>query len=447
MNKLIGIWGLGVVGESLVRYLVSIGGSNLMAYDSKLTPERLASLQLPLCVQVVDKLEDFLAQADLIIPSPGVNLTNYQAYASKFISEVDFFFERWQKPIIAITGTLGKTTLTTQITELLQKLNVAAVAGGNIGPAMCDLLNPDLDFDHRGAQVAIVELSSFQLEYDRQFAPDLAILTNFYPNHLDRHQTMVAYLEAKLQIFKYQNSDQAALVPLELLASLPRVTSQLYAFSLQAPVSLPKNCLGVFYLQDQQIKLWTNAGTSSVLDLADLQIATHQINLVILGAVVYLWGLQAQLKALAPIQVKAQIEHRLEMFHTCNQIDFYNDSKSTVAQATLAAVTRLQGRPTILILGGLGKGVDREPLIAQLVGQVKMIICFGGEASSLGQYCQKYQVPSLVFSDLEQVVLALVNLAQSGDQILLSPAGASFDLFANYVARGREFKRLIRERF
>lgn len=451
MSKLIGIWGLGVVGESLVRYLIGEGQSDLLVYDHKLTPERLANLQLPGTVQVLNKLEDFLNQADLIIPSPGVDLTNYQAYADKLVCEVDFFFERWHRPIIGITGTLGKTTLTTQITELLQKLGVGAVAGGNIEPAMCDLLRSAVadscDGTISGQQQAVLELSSFQLEYAQHFAPDLAILTNFYPNHLDRHGTIAAYLAAKLKIFQYQTANQIALVPLEQLASLPKINSQLYGFSLQAPEDLPAYCMGIFYLQDHQVKLWTSTGVISVLDLANLQISTHQINLVILGAVVYLWGLQASLKALAPVQITAQIEHRLEKFHTFNQIDFYNDSKSTVSESTLAAVARLQGQPIILILGGLGKGVDREPLIAKLQSQVKMVVCFGSEAGQLNQYCQKYQIPSLVFSDLSPVVSALVSLVQPGDQVLLSPAGSSYDLFANYVARGREFKRLVQESF
>ena len=440
LNAKVGIWGLGVVGNSLARYLVKAGCANLLIYDKKITPESLSDLHLPIVVQTLTDLERFLSGCDYIIPSPGIDLTNYRAYKHKFITELDFFFDHWRKPIVGITGTLGKTTLTTQLTELLQKMGLNAVAGGNIEPAMCDLLDGS-------GQLAVLELSSFQLEHARYFAPDLAIWTNFYPNHLDRHQTMAAYYGAKLKILSYQTAAQKALVPFELLLELPAVEVQLFGFSLQVPASIPINCQGVFYLYDQQIRLRTCANDQLIMELSQLQIGTHQINLVILGAVIYLQGLQSRFNALAPIAINAQIEHRLEKFHTFNQIDFYNDSKSTVAQATLAAVRRLRlnssVRPVILILGGLGKGVDREALVAELAGQVRLIISFEAEAKQLEQYCQKYQISSLACVDLPSVIRALKDRACSDDQVLFSPAGASFDLFVNYIARGHEFKQQV----
>ena len=447
----IGIWGFGVVGQSLLGYLLKQGYTNIVVYDIKdLSDNCLFATHQ---VKFTTDLVTLLTTCDYIFPSPGIDLAAYQDYQAKFIFELDLFYENWHKPIIAITGTLGKTTLTTVLANVLNQSGVKAVAAGNVGLAMCDILSTDYE-------LAVLELSSFQLEQCKTFAPDLAIWTNLYPNHLDRHKTFKRYLMAKANIFLQQNSKQIALLPISLFNNLQELglenldfKSQLYLFGTEQellnldriiPVYLRNKIQGVFVKQGERVLLIASPfNKSSEINIANLKnfenIDTYEINLVILAAVSYLRQLAL------PTNLKfSAIAHRVEQFYTSvDGIFFYNDSKSTVAEATLAAVQKLSARPVILFLGGLSKGVDRTSLVQSLSGCVQEVICFGGEADILYHMCQKNNIKSTKFLDLESALDYCLQVAKSGNQILFSPAGSSFDLFANYVQRGETFKKLV----
>lgn len=448
----IGIWGFGVVGQSLLKYLAGQQACELLVYDSK---DLSDNALIKACQgRVVGDLQAFLDQCDLIFPSPGVDLAAYQTCQAKFKSELDLFYQNWHKPIIAITGTLGKTTLTTLLATILNQADIKTVGAGNVGLAMCDILES-------GYEQVVLELSSFQLEQACDFAPDLAIWTNFYPNHLDRHKTLVAYAHAKFQIFLKQNRAQIALIPISLLGELSKLglnvldlNSQIYLFGSEHEGTLIdelsndlKSALaGIFIVRAGKVLLLTDFVRQQGVTIADLdyfkQIDTYAINLVILAAVCYL----RQVVLPANLVFEA-IAHRVEKFYTsANRIDFYNDSKSTVGQATLAAVNKLAGRPIILFLGGLSKGVNRASLIQDLVGKVKFVICFGAEASQLHAMCQANDINSVQFDILEPALDYCLRIACAGDQVLFSPSGASFDLFNDYVQRGEIFKKLVQQK-
>lgn len=453
----IGIWGFGVVGLSIFKYLVRKQDIDLLIYDNQDLTQNILFKNYQ--IKIANDLINFLEECDFVYPSPGIDLSDYQKYQAKFLSELDLFYQNWHKSIIAITGTLGKTTLTTLLASILnQSQQIKTIAAGNVGLGMCDILDTDYE------QV-VLELSSFQLEQANNFAPDLAILTNFYPNHLDRHKTLNAYIQAKAKIFLQQDSSQVTLLPINLLDALiradieiERVKSQIYLFgdaqelkSLNLiPESLKAKITGVFAKQAEDIILIDlSQPQTSAKRIADLQtfkqIDTYVINLVILAAVCYLR------QVVLPVNfVFEPIAHRVEKFYTsANQIDFYNDSKSTVAQATLAAVNKLKlaSRPIILFLGGMSKGVDRAELIQNLSSQVKLIICFGAEADQLFALCQKYHINSAQFNNLELALDCCLSMASPGDQVLFSPSGASFDLFKDYVQRGEVFKKLVQQKF
>lgn len=451
----IGIWGFGIVGQSIFRYLEAQSDYNLAVYDGQILFED-CSIPTARVTNFCD-LTDFLEECDLIYPSPGIDLAPYQKYQSKFRSELDLFYQNWHKPIIAITGSLGKTTLTTLLANVLNQACLKTVAAGNLGLGMCDVLG--LDYEQ-----VVLELSSFQLELAREFAPDIAIWTNLYPNHLDRHKTLQAYAQAKAQIFLRQNNSQIALLPISLLSELHRLglnvvdlKSQIYLFGTEPELNLLDDFLakikikimGVFILQAGKVLLLNNffsKNRQSVL-VANLdffkKIETYEINLVILAAVCYLQ------KVILPADlIFSTIPHRVEKFYTtANQIVFYNDSKSTIGQATLAAVHKLADRPIILFLGGISKGVDRSGLIKDLVGKVSTVICFGAEASVLHEMCQIQKINSMQFHNLELAIDYCLKIACSGDQVLFSPSGASFDLFSDYVQRGECFKKLVQQKF
>ena len=429
----IGIWGFGVVGQSIARYLAKSGYADLMVHDVK---DVGAHPLLRECRAVfVAELADLLEGCDFVFPGPGIDLELYQAYSAKFISELDLFYQQWQKPIIAITGTLGKTTLTTLLANILNQCGIRAIAAGNVGLAMCDILDSDYE-------LVVLELSSFQLESCRFFAPDIAIWTNLYPNHLDRHKTMHNYFAAKAKVFLHQHANQIALLPTSLMSDLKnlQIPGQCYFFGeMPLDIGVPNYVKGVFTRCGADIILQAGAKQIKIANIAALKkIDTYEINLVALAAVFYL----QQIILPPDLQFRA-IAHRVEKFYTNRGIDFYNDSKSTVAQATLAAVQKLTGRPIILFLGGLSKGVDRASLVQNLKGSVQLIICFGGEAEALHAMCAAQQITSAKFVNLESAFDYCLEVAKTGDQVLFSPAGSSFDLFANYVERGEVFKRLV----
>ena len=458
----IGIWGFGLVGKSLVNYFTQVGYVNLLVYDQQLPA---ANMQLDLQTVFTSDLNYFLTACEYIFPSPGVDLELYQEYKTKFRSEIDLFAQNWQRPVIAITGTLGKTTVTSTLTDLINQAGVKAIAVGNIGLPVCDLLNPTLSLA-QNYELAVLELSSFQLELCSVFAPDLAIWTNFYANHLDRHKTLINYFNAKMQIFANQTKGQVSLLPISLMSDLItrsfKFSSKCYLFGLNSDLVgldeshlnyLNKNIQGVFVLLENQQVVFKEVKSKNlpadflvqgrvVGDLNDLKdVNTYPINLVILLAVFYL----KKLNLPSNLSVKP-IAHRLERFYTSQNIDWYNDSKSTVPQATLAAVQKLAGRPVIIFLGGTSKGVDRSELILALKDRVKIVICFGSEALFLAQACAQHELRHAQFTTLELALDYCLKIVVPGDQVLFSPAGASFDLFANYVQRGEIFKQLVLSR-
>jgi UDP-N-acetylmuramoylalanine--D-glutamate ligase len=447
----IGVWGFGRVGKATVKHLHSLGYQVTVLDNRILRPEEkeiLDRLNIPLLGQ--HDSADFLNHNDVIIPSPGIDLRPYTTYANKWLSELDLFAHSWRKPYIAITGTVGKTTVTHVLGQLIQKSGMSVAVGGNIGIAMLDLLAQQDTVD-----LAILEVSSFQLELATQFSPDLALWTNFYANHLDRHSSAQEYFDAKAMLLRHQRAGQHAIVPLELAAQLGarswsdnQPQQQIHFFSSTPPATheltlLPVNS-SIFFLDHDTI-FYQPSGLQAQ-KIAHLSPTLYEItfaqNWLLLCAALHLRGISCdRLNTWASsITLPA---HRLEKIATIQGIDFYNDSKATTPQSTLAAVQRLHERPIILFLGGLSKGIDRTDFIKLLPKEIKMVFCFGKEAPHLGSLCRNYALPAQEYATLEQAFAKALAIAQPGDQLLFSPAGSSFDLFANYEARGTYFKHLV----
>ncbi len=444
-TKKIGIWGFGVLGQSAVEYLHP-RGAHLEVIDSKeYSPEALQLLKEKgiTYYQQSDDLVPFLERNEYIVPSSGIDLRPYSAYQHKWITELDFFYAHWQKPIIAITGTVGKTSTTQLLGQLINAHGMQARVGGNIGVGLFDLLQDTQ------ARMAVLELSSFQLEISTTFAPDLAIWTNFFANHLDRHTTLQDYFDAKYNIVVRQREQQKALLPLTLQTIINAThpcKSSVAFFTATQPTAQELTALKsqqkLFYLNHDGVMLLEHNTHRLLLPAQQLPTLSFQENWLIICGALHL--LNIPLSLLTTTQATLTLpEHRLEKVATHNSIDFYNDSKSTTMEATLAAVQRLQGRPVHLFLGGMGKGVDRTPLIQQLAGKVAYVYCFGKEAEQLHALCTAHNIASSSRPTLESAFEQCCKQVRPQDQVLLSPAGASFDLFANYVERGKRFKELV----
>lgn len=451
--KPLGIWGLGVVGQSVARYCLAHNIPITLLNDRPLTPDQQKFLQEHnlSCLEGLASIEPFLTQHDRILVSAGIDLRSYQQHAHKFIGELDLFAQEWHKPFIAITGTVGKTTVTHVLGAVLNHLGKKAVVGGNIGVGLCDLLQTAQD-----AQSAVLEVSSFQLELSKHFAADLAIWTNFSPNHLDRHGTLESYRDAKNNIITMQHAGQKALVPISLAGEIKKGAGEIFYFSDEQPdVALAKtgqklstaqmDALQIFYFDHNRLycRYQTLNGPVHPESVEEPETLLRE-NWLIIASALHLLGLTEHInEAAAYIDTIAKPAHRLELIGTINGKIFYNDSKSTTPTATNAALEQFKDKSIMLIVGGVSKGVDRMPFMQSLPKHVSHVICFGGEANELAAACSLPNVT--ICATLEEVVKIAHEKSAPGEVILFSPAGASYDLFANYIERGNLFKTLVLE--
>ncbi len=504
-NLSIGILGCGIVGKSVIRFLSTLffqkhrrecseqyksfvhallckkresrisrqpaGNSKLNLYlwdQRELTDQEYCFLRennvfhrdIPPKSGVSD-LEAFFQNHDIIIPSPGIDISAYSHFDHKIIRELDLFAAFCTTSVIAITGTVGKTSVTTLVGSLLSLKKRVAIAG-NIGEPMLDTLTQQDTIDY-----IILEVSSFQLEGTRIFAPDIAVWTNFYPNHLDRHKEEAPYFQAKSFIMNSQTKGQVTILGYDLFSTkfgdqliklLRAIPSKKYIVSTTLPLTYKKYTTTIsdvtwgfckddrFFLFDYKSKHSPSQKTEAVLQHVSRYATqvTFEKNLYLVFATLHValgdLSCYASFDETIWSAIQKNKEHRLELCATFNGTDFYNDSKATVPQATLEAVQKLakKNRPIVLILGGLDKGVDRTPLLEFLhaMPMIKKVFCFGAALTTSGEY----------YSSLEAVVDRAVSYAQPGDQVLFSPSGASFDLFKNYKERGNKFKQLVKER-
>jgi UDP-N-acetylmuramoylalanine--D-glutamate ligase len=445
--KRIGIWGFGVVGKAAVNYFHA--QSHQLAIMDKRTPtdnelDHLKEKNITWYTEA--EQETFFNSCDIIIPSPGINIsqTCYATHKDKWIHELDFFYETFHKPIIAITGSIGKTSTTHIFGEIFKELSIPVVVGGNIGIPTFDLIDQQDSVDY-----AILEVSSFQLNYCTTFAPQLAIWTNFHPNHLDHHADEHEYFSAKENIVAHQTQNQMSLVHFALREKMqtPINGHKRSYFIKDCPnaheLTSCANNEQIYYITNNTVMRYAQGTHAPIIELTPALIdLTFIDNILLLAAACDILNLD--ITALDRVAHTVQLpEHRVEKIGTLNNIDFYNDSKATTTASTLAAVEKLRNRPLHLFIGGLSKGVDRAPFIKQLHNQVKHIYCFGKEAASLYAMCIAHNIPATHYTTLNEAVVACTNVIESGDCVLLSPAGSSYDLYDNYEQRGKHFKELV----
>jgi len=434
-DKKIGIWGYGATGRATARF-VAKQGAIVTVMDRTPQPDCPWSFIL----EKEETRDHFLREAKIIIPSPGIDIDLYhEKYRAKWLSELDLFATFNTTPVIAITGSLGKTSTTTLLSKLLPQYGLKIKTGGNIGTPMLNLLDHDISADY-----ILLELSSFQLQYATRLCPTIAVITNLFENHLDRHGSMAHYIAAKSQIYAQQTEGQIAIAPLKQASAIRQNISDKHPFfflSNQPPArqELDNNDV-IFYLDGTQV---VDSHTNGALvDLTTLPPVTFKENWLTIASVLHTLKLPlAQLASYA--RNLTTPPHRLERVPFRQGITVYNDSKSTTPTSTAAALTQLNCGSVTLFLGGLSKGVNRTPFIKTLSERVKEIYCFGAEAMLLDNACRKNAIPSHAFGTLEESWRHCASKLQAGDCILFSPAGSSFDLFKNYEERGNKFKALV----
>jgi len=446
-NSRIGIWGFGVVGKAAINYLHAQGYQlGVMDKRTPTTQEQDYLKAKNITWYDENEQESFFYSHEIIIPSPGINISpsRYATHKSKWVHELDFFYTAFNKPIIAITGSIGKTSTTHILGQLFKELSIPVAVGGNIGIPTFDLINQQNNVDY-----ALLEVSSFQLHHCTNFAPTLAIWTNFHPNHLDHHGTEDEYFLAKENILAHQTKDHISLIPFALRTKVsPPIDRHKRSYFIATcpdtqQLAALRNNEHVYYITNNTVMRYAENLHTPIMTL------THELlnfsfidNILLLAAVCDLIHLDAT--ALKTIACTMQLpEHRIEKVGSINTIDFYNDSKATTTASTLAAVEKLHNRPLHLFLGGLSKGVDRAPFITQLKNKTKHIYCFGREADALYAMCINNNIPASQYDTLDGAVHSCLLKVEPGDCVLLSPSGSSYDLYENYEQRGKHFKELI----
>ncbi len=380
-------------------------------------------------------------QQDLIVVSPGVaaNLRALQAARKKSIpvwSEIELAWRFLRGKLVAITGSNGKTTTTALVAHILQTSNVPTLLGGNIGTPLLALVETSTD-----QTVTVAEISSFQLETIESFRPEIGVLLNLTPDHLDRHGTFEEYARAKMRMFENQLERDIAV----LNADDPEITKRMPAKPHIFWFSRQKRVANGAFLRENEI-IFRNEGSETVLALRE-QIplrGEHNVeNVLAACATAYLAG--ATPAAIANgVKTFRGVEHRLEFVAEIAGVQFYNDSKATNVDAAVKAVQAFSG-PLLVIMGGKDKGSPYTPLRDLLKERARMVLLIGEAAEKIAADLAG-AVEFNYARTLQRAVETAIERAQPGDTVLLAPACSSFDQFENYEQRGRVFKEIVAQR-
>ncbi len=382
----------------------------------------------------------FLEQ-DLIIVSPGVpaNLPALQTARKKNIpvwSEIELAWRFLRGKLVAITGSNGKTTTTALVAHILKTSNIPTLIGGNIGTPLLALVETSTD-----PTVTVAEISSFQLETIEAFRPEIGVLLNLTPDHLDRHGTFQEYAHAKMRMFENQLERDIAV----LNADDPEITKRMPAKPHIFWFSRQKRVANGAFLRDDEI-MFRNEGSEAVLarrDQIPLRGGHNVENVLAACAAAYLAGATPAAIA-AGVKSFRGVEHRLEFVAEISGVQFYNDSKATNVDAAVKAVQAFAG-PLLVILGGKDKGSPYVPLRDLLHERARMVLLIGESAEKIAADLQGAIEINHV-GTLDRAVEIAIERAQPGDTVLLAPACSSFDQFENYEQRGRVFKELVTRR-
>jgi UDP-N-acetylmuramoylalanine--D-glutamate ligase len=443
-GKKVLVVGLARTGAAAAQFL-SKRGAKVKVSDAK-TAAELAPFLGPLQGLSVEwelggHTESFFADADLIVMSPGVPLNlpvvkKSRAKGIPVIGEVELAFRFLRRPLIAITGTNGKTTTTTLIGEMLKGSGKKVFVGGNIGtPLIAYVEGPQDD------EWVVAEISSFQLEGVSEFRPKISVLLNLTEDHLDRYETFGEYVAAKERIFAKQKKEDYALLNADdplTFALGGRLEPQVLLFSARRAVSF-----GSFLTPEGIIFQGPNGnGTRERFELSRLKIkgAHNTENLMAAIAVCKMCGCPRE--ALQRVMDEFPgIEHRLEWVRRLDGVSYFNDSKGTNVGSVVKSLQSFE-EPVILIAGGKDKGGDYGPLKELIAERVKGMALIGEAkdrmCAALGGLTESAKLGSL-----EEAVRWARSKARPGEIVILSPACSSYDMFENYQERGKRFKEIV----
>jgi UDP-N-acetylmuramoylalanine--D-glutamate ligase len=437
-NKRVTVVGLGRTALGLVRLLLREGAmpfvsdaenrAGLQAFK-----EELEALGVP--YECGNHSADAFAHAEIVMPSPGVPPTigpiaNAVAHGARLVSELDFAFAHCERPIIAITGTNGKTTTTELIAAMVRACGHSVALAGNNAVPFSEAVMEDPQTDY-----IVLEVSSYQLETSQAFHPWIGMILNVTPDHLARHTTLGQYAAAKGRLFAKQTANEMAIVNADDPVCAPLLElspGKRLAFSLSDRVL---------------IGLWVDGDTireadEAVATVADVPLpGRHNLSnavaaLTAVRAAKFDWG-----GCLAGLRAFPGVEHRIETVTMIDDVEYVNDSKSTNVDSLRVALESFD-RPVVLIAGGRGKGSDYGVLRDLVSQRVKCLVAIGEDAGKLEEAFGGV-TPTVRGANMEDAVWKAKERTAAGDVVLLSPGCASFDWYSNFEERGQAFKQAV----
>jgi len=429
------VLGLGISGQSAARFCAS-RGAQVVAADERPAEDlgdltALADVELALGRGFPDP-SDF----DLVVPSPGVPPERYRHRAGRVWGDIELAYRALPVPIVAITGTNGKSTTTRLVETLLRGAGLRARAAGNVGEPVLDLVGEALD-------IVVLEVSSFQLETIERFRPTVAVVLNITADHLDRHGSFEAYVEAKARILENQREDDRAVLNVDdpaVAALADRVRGRVVPFSIERPLEH-----GAWF-DSGSVVLRDEQGESFRVSLDGLRLSGIHNRENAVAAVATAWaagadpGSSASASALAAFR---GLPHRMEEVGRIAGVVYVNDSKATNPSAAVRSLAGAAG-PVVWIAGGRGKGLDFRMLAAMAADRARAAVLIGESsealAAALGDRIDTYRE-----DDLDAAVRRAASLAVAGDVVLLAPACASQDQFRDYAERGERFREAVAE--
>lgn len=450
-DKKVLVLGMGETGLSLVRWML-VHGAKVRIADSRNVPPGMSVLQTHF-PQVDARCgvfrSELLDDIELIAISPGIPLSEplvQKALARHIpvVGDIELFAQSLPKSdppkVIAITGANGKTTVTSMVGAMCRAAGLDTEVAGNISPAVLDVL---IQRKGEHPDVWVLELSSFQLETTYTLSADAATVLNISEDHMDRYADIAAYIAAKARIFRCEgrsgvqvlNRDDAESLAMGLRDRL------IQSFGLESsPPS--RNDMG---MEQEGGDVWLVEGTRRLMKADELQVAgKHNVSNA-LAAIALCRAVGIPMPPLLnALRAFKGLPHRVEKVAEIKGVTYYDDSKGTNVGATVAALKGL-GRPTVVILGGDGKGQDFTPLESVVAQHARVAVLIGRDADKIDAALNECGVPLLRARDLQEAVRIGAAEAQPGDAVLLSPACASFDMFKNYQHRAEVFVAAVRQ--
>lgn len=443
-NKNVLVIGLGISGVSTAKALVKLG-ANVIINDSKNKDKLLDNINELKGLNISYELgtnDMNLDEIDLVVKSPGVPLEapiiqKALEEGLEVITDIELAYRISDNTFIAITGTNGKTTTTTLTGEIIKNSRMKCHVTGNIGVGILwEAVNSNKD------DVFVVETSSFQLESTKYFKPKVSVIINITPDHIKWHKTFENYINAKAKVFMNQDRECFTILNYDdpILKELSeKVKGNLVFFSQKSKLKK-----GV-YTDGNYIVVNDGTCKRQIMSCEDIKVPGKHILEDVLASISVGWVMGIPLDNIAEAVKQFEgVEHRLKFVDCIDGVNFYNDSKGTNPDASIKAIEAIN-KPIILIAGGYDKGSEFKEFIKSFNNKVKSLVLLGETASKIKETAISMGFNNIyIVEDMKEAVYKSFKMAQNGDNVLLSPACASWDMYNSFEERGKDFKKAVK---